>query len=328
MATFQIDADVHKVRGRYNIKHPPILTVDSGDVVRFKTADVTWGLSQHTVTVDDTNGISNRRYLSVGARTTIEPRDLSAEGGPAMCGPVEIRGAEPGMVLAVHLNTIVPDSWGWTWTGPGHLDSGRLPSLGLDTQTWGLMCWEIDAELQFATNRDGLQIPISPFMGTIGVAPGAPGDHDGWTPRRTGGNLDCKALVAGSTLFFPIEAHGARFYIGDGHARQGDGEISGAALECPMTCVEVRFELIETMEIDGPVAHTPEGWVTIGLDHDLDRAWRAAMLAMLTLIERHLGVSRVDALSIASVAVDLRLTQLVNGVRGVHAILSKDIRLT
>ena len=140
-------------------------------------------------------------------------------------------------------------------------------------------------------------------------------------PRPTGGNIDCKELVAGSTLFLPIAVAGGLFSLGDGHAVQGDGEVAGPALECPMDEVRVTLALRPDLRLSMPRAHTPGGWITFGFDEDLNRATYAALNDMLDLMQELHDLDRREAVALASLVVDLRVTQVVNGVRGVHAVL-------
>ncbi len=148
--------------------------------------------------------------------------------------------------------------------------------------------------------------------------------HSTAPPRRWGGNIDCKELGAGTTLFLPIPIDGALFSAGDGHARQGDGEVSQTAIECPLDRLELTLTVADSPELRTPIAWTPNAWLTFGFDDDLDEAMALAVEAMLGLMQRELAVERADALALASVVVDLRVTQVVNGVKGVHAVLSHD----
>jgi acetamidase/formamidase len=148
--------------------------------------------------------------------------------------------------------------------------------------------------------------------------------HPTAPPRCWGGNIDCKELVAGTTLFLPIPVDGALFSAGDGHARQGDGEVSQTAIECPLDRLELTLSVDDRVQLRTPIAWTPAAWLTFGFDEDLDEAAAVAVEAMLDLMQRELQVDRTDALALASVVVDLRVTQLVNGVKGVHAVLSHD----
>jgi acetamidase/formamidase len=155
----------------------------------------------------------------------------------------------------------------------------------------------------------------------MGLPPDEPGIHPTAPPRFCGGNIDCKALVTGSTLYLPITLPGALFYCGDGHGAQGDGEVSVTAIECPMERADLTFDLLPDLHLKLPRARTPSGWITFGFDADLEIALFQALDGMLTLIGELHKVGRADALALASVAVDLRITQIVNGVRGVHAVL-------
>ena len=171
-------------------------------------------------------------------------------------------------------------------------------------------------------NQHGHAVALRPFLGVLGMPPPEPGEHSTIPPRRWGGNLDCRELVAGATLFLPVPVAGALLSAGDGHARQGDGEVGGTAIECPMARVELRLDLRRDLPVGGPVALTPDGsWLTMGLGATLDEAAHRALDAMFALLgERH-GLSRAEAVALASVVVDLRVTQLVNQVVGAHAVL-------
>jgi len=170
-------------------------------------------------------------------------------------------------------------------------------------------------------NQMGQTVSLRPFMGVMGMPPAETGAHSTIPPRITGGNLDCKELVAGSTLYLPVAVPGGLFSVGDGHARQGDGESCVTAIECPMDCVELTFHLYPTMQLTTPHALTPAGWVTFGLHEDLNEAALVALEAMVQFLTQFCGLTRHLALGLSSVVVDLRITQIVNGVRGVHALL-------
>jgi len=142
-------------------------------------------------------------------------------------------------------------------------------------------------------------------------------------PRRFGGNIDCKDLIAGTTLFLPISVDGALFSAGDGHAAQGDGEVSGTAIESPVEA-QVTLSLRHDLRLEWPIARTRDAWLAFGFDEDLRQAARIALDGMLDLLAREHGLARDDALAIASVVVDLRVTQLANRTVGVHAVLRDD----
>jgi acetamidase/formamidase len=171
-------------------------------------------------------------------------------------------------------------------------------------------------------NQDGYHVRLRPFMGVMGMPPDVPGMHPSWPPRIWGGNLDCKELVAGSTLYLPIPVPLALFSVGDGHALQADGEVSSTAIECPMERVALRFELEDASVLSTPWAKTPAGCVTLGFHEDLHEASMIALDAMVTLMGQQYGLDRRDAVALASLVVDLHVTQLVNaGMLGVHALL-------
>jgi acetamidase/formamidase len=128
--------------------------------------------------------------------------------------------------------------------------------------------------------------------------------------------------VAGTTLYLPIPVDGALFSAGDGHALQGDGEVAGPALECPMEAAELEFHLRPELALARPRAHTPRGWITFGFSESLDDATVLALADMLELLDERLGCGRREALALASLVVDLHVTQVVNGVKGVHAMVT------
>jgi acetamidase/formamidase len=231
-------------------------------------------------------------------------RDHALDDGHALCGPIEVRGARAGQTLAVRIDEVRPRGWGVTF-GDGQLFGWRL-----EGDTWR-------TEL-------GHHVASSPFLGVIGMPPPEPGRHSTGPPRRWGGNLDCKLLVAGSTLYLPIPVDGALLFAGDGHGAQGDGELSGTAIECPLQSAQLTLDVHDDLELRMPIARVPGAWVAFGVDEDLDLAAEHATETMLDLMERELGVDRAYALALASVVVDLRVTQLVNGVKGVHAVLRDD----
>jgi len=157
----------------------------------------------------------------------------------------------------------------------------------------------------------------------MGMPPVGHGDHSTAPPRPQGGNIDCRELVAGTTLFLPIPVDGALFSAGDGHALQGDGEISGTAIECPSSA-RLTLDLRDDLPLEWPCARTADGWLTFGFDAQLGRAAEKAAEGMVALMGREHHLAAGDALALASVVVDLRVTQIVNGQVGVHAVLRDD----
>jgi acetamidase/formamidase len=232
----------------------------------------------------------------------VNSTDRPEGAGHALEGPFEVRGARAGQTLVVHVDEVTPRDWGETWAhGEGFV-------------------WRLDgAWWHLGSHR----VASAPFLGVIGMPPPEHGEHSTIPPRRFGGNIDCKELVAGTELWLPVPVDGALVMAGDGHGAQGDGEVSGTAIECPIERAQLRFGLRD-IELRSPLARIDGAWLAFGFDEDLDLAAEQAMATMLDLMERELGAARAECLALASVGVDLRVTQIVNQVKGVHAVLRDD----
>jgi acetamidase/formamidase len=267
------------VQGRFDRGLEPVVSVDPGDSIRFQALNAGWRWD------------SGEEYFE---------RDQEVDGGHALCGPIEVRGARAGQTLVVGIDEVTPRDWGVTWA---------------DGETF---LWRLDGEIW--RSEGGRSVASAPFLGVIGMPAPEPGRQSTTPPRRWGGNIDCKELVAGTTLYLPIPVDGALLMAGDGHGAQGDGEVSGTAIECPLEWATLTLG-VEDRELPSPIARTMDSWLSFGFDEDLDVAAEQATEAMLDLMEHELGASRKEALALASVAVDLRVTQVVNQVKGVHAAL-------
>jgi acetamidase/formamidase len=299
--TQEIPLERRTLHGHFSRDLTPVLTIESGDTVAFSCLDSGW---------------------HVAPGKTFEPRDEKLDEGHALVGPIEVRGARPGQTLAVRIDEVRVGPFGATvaggWSTPLN------DRLGMSDGETLVLHWSLDAERSIGRDPHGREVELRPFPGVLGMPPPEPGVHATAPPRRWGGNIDCKELVAGTTLFLPIPVDGAHFSAGDGHARQGDGEVSQTAIECPLDRLELTLSVEDRPGLNTPIAWTPDSWLTFGFDEDLDEAAAAATDAMLELMRRELDLERADALALASVVVDLRVTQLVNGVRGVHAVLRHD----
>ena len=274
------------LHGHFSRELPPVLTIESGDAVRFATLDANW------------HAVPRGRYL--------DDLDPELDEGHALVGPVEVRGAGAGTTLEVRIDAVEVADWGITFPD----DDGIF--------------WSLDGAAGTGTGPAGATVELAPFLGVLGMPPPEPGVHSTGPPRRWGGNIDCKELVAGTTLYLPVPVDGALFSAGDGHARQGDGEVSGTAIECPLERVELTLTVRDDITLETPRAETPHAWITFGFDEDLDAAALLATNAMLELMTSTFDVARREALALATVVVDLRVTQVVNGVKGVHAVLAHD----
>jgi acetamidase/formamidase len=238
--------------------------------------------------------------------------------GHMLTGPVAVRDARAGHVLQVDIEAIdLAYDWGYTAHRPL---AGALPH---DFPERGLAHSRLDGERMVAHLPWGMEIPLKPFFGVMGVAPPpAWGTISTLPPRQNGGNLDNKELVAGTTLYLPIFVDGALFSAGDGHAVQGDGEVCVNAIE---TGLVGRFRLAvrDDMRLDWPAAETSTHVMTMAFDPDLDDCVVIALRLMLDLIEKRADLTRSQAYMLASLAADLRITQVVNGNKGVHCMLEK-----
>jgi acetamidase/formamidase len=271
------------LHGHFSRDLEPALTIDSGDSVRFATPNAGWDLEDGT---------------------PFEPRTSPEDDGHALAGPIEIRGARAGQTLAVQIDEVIPGTRGVTHGGWPH---------------------RIDWALDGATGRasTGHVVRLHPFLGVLGMPPAEHGVHSTTPPRSHGGNIDCKELVAGTTLYLPIPVDGALFSAGDGHAAQGDGEVSGTAIECA-SFAQVTLHVRDDPTQEWPYARIPGAWLTFGFDEDLGRAAKIAVDSMVDLMARKHGLAADDALALASVVVDLHVTQIVNESLGVHAVLRDD----
>ena len=302
MAMHEIPLERRTLHGHFSADLPPVLAIDSGDTIAFSCLDAGW-------------------HTEPGSK--FEARDDDErDAGHALVGPVEIRGASVGQTLEVAVERVVVGSWGWC--GAGGWSSPLNERLGLTTDGIYLR-WTLDAEAGVGCDERGRELDLRPFLGVMGMPP--PDRGTTWPtapPRIWGGNIDCKELVEGTRLYLPISVDGALFSAGDCHARQGDGEVSQLAIECPLERAELTLTVRDDLELSTPIAWTPEAWLTFGFDEDLDEAAAIAIDAMLQLMGRDHGVGRAEALALASLVVDLRVTQMVNGVRGIHAVLPHD----
>ena len=279
----EVPLERRTVHGHFSRDLAPVLSVAPGDSVRFQALNAGWRWE------------AEREFFA--------DRDPELDAGHALSGPVEVRGARAGQTLAVRIDEVQPRPWGVTFAHDA------------------VFHWTLDGERW--ADDEGFAVALAPFLGVIGMPPAAPGVHSTIPPRRSGGNIDCRLLVAGTTLFLPIPVDGALLSVGDGHGAQGDGEVSGTAIECPLERAQLTLD-VSDLDLRMPVARTPDAWLAFGFDEDLDTAAEDARETMLDLMERELRLDRMHALALASVAVDLRVTQLVNGAKGVHAVLRDD----
>ena len=293
--------------GYFDGKQPPVLTVKSGDVVTIDT------VSGGPEILPDA-----QRFHIPPALKAIHERTPRGPGPHILTGPIAVEGAKPGHVLEVRIHDVqLGQDWGYNLIRPlagalpDDFDDVRVVTIPLDkARHVGKMPW-------------GLELKLAPFFGVMGVAPPSPwGRITSVVPRASGGNLDNKELVAGSTLYLPVFQEGAMFSCGDGHGVQGDGEVCVTAIE---TALQGKFELIlrEDLSFRYPRAETPTHYITMGMDPDLDQCMVMALRDMIVLLGEKGGLSREDAYMLCSLAADLRVTQAVNVSRGIHVMIEK-----
>lgn len=313
MAVHELPASETTVHAGYLAARPPVLTVEPGDEVIFSTLDAGWGAWQELP--ED----FRQDVVSVPMPGPPAPK------GPALTGPVAVRGAVPGSYLSAELLEVAPGSWGFCPAGGWSTETNDYLRLAA-REDHVYVGWRIDAAAGLAESTTGLRLPVAPFPGTIGLPRATEEQLDPVHPQRTGGNLDCPALVQGSILYLPVEVEGGLCSVGDGHARQGNGEVSGLGLECPLARLRVRFGVKRPPKwLDFPLARAPRGWITFGFSPDLNEAALQALEAMHRLLHHAAGLPRAEALSLASLAADLEIAQIVNGVKAVYAIYDPDL---
>jgi acetamidase/formamidase len=296
--------------GFFDAALAPVLTVDSGD----------------RVVIESVSG--NPEWMppaGSGFAVLPELQDIHRHvkrgtGNHILTGPIFVHGAAAGDVLEVRIAEIeLRQDWGYNLF---RAYGGTLPE---DFPYYRIIHVALDRHAGRAVLPSGLRVPIRPFFGQLAVAPPrAFGRQNSKEPREFGGNIDCKELVAGSTIYLPVWNEGALFSTGDGHAAQGDGEVNGTAIETALTGT---FELRVRKDLHWklPRAETATHLIAFGLDTDLDAAARQALREMIDWIATLTGISRDEAYSLSSFAVDLHVTQTVNNVKGVHAMIERSI---
>lgn len=230
-------------------------------------------------------------------------------------GPIAIQGARPGDVLQIDIHTIEVQRWGWT---------ANIPGFGLLAEEYQepfLHIWDLDLEENVAQFCPGIRVPLDPFIGVIGLAPAAPGQHSTVPPSRVGGNMDTQFMRAGTTLYLPVEVEGALFSLGDLHAAQGDGEICGTAIETAGE-VTVSFKLhhgrrlrFPAYEVEGRLVRTSQErgyYATTGIGPDLFEATRDAARSMIAYLHETHSLSALEAYALCSVAADLKISEIVD----------------
>jgi acetamidase/formamidase len=289
----RLDSD--QVHYRWDNSLPPRLAIASGDVVVVETREAAEGFFTWSSTAQD---VASRAFK-----------------GHPLTGPIFVRGARPGDTLEIEILDLKPGEIGRTTFRPG-----GTGLLGADFDEPYLKVWDL-TNGQTAVFRPGIEVPIEPFLGVMGVALAEPGEHSTSPPRRVGGNLDVKQLTVGTSLYLPVEVEGALFSAGDGHAAQGDGEVCGTAIETSMTA-RLRFKLHHDLPLttprfrtSGPLAVRTNigGWYgTSGVGPDLWQATQQAVREMIAYLVPTYGLEPLEAYTLCSVAMDLKIAEVVD----------------
>jgi acetamidase/formamidase len=299
--------------GYYDAAAKPVLRIASGDTVEVET-----------LITSSPQGLE--RAFVPAAQVEQALRDVFKEvadkgpGGHILTGPIYVEGAEPGDTLEVRVKDVrLLLSYAYTAFGP---KSGFIPEDFPRSRTKII---PLDAKRMVGRFADDVEVPLRPFFGSMGVAPPPElGRVSSVPPGAHAGNLDNKELVAGTTLFIPVHAKGALFAVGDGHAAQGDGEVCVTGLETSLAGT-LEFVVRKDLKLKWPRAETPTHHVVMGLDKDLTEAMKLATREAIDFLVTEKKLGREDAYMLASVAVDFRVTQVVDGTRGVHGMIPKSI---
>jgi acetamidase/formamidase len=302
--SFHVHSD--KAHLRWSRAIPPVLAVPSGSTLSFDLKDG-----------------GNNQIRPDNADTALSTFDLTA-ADPAF-GPVFVTGAEPGDVLKVEILELRTGTYGWTAIFPGFgLLADEFPEPQL--KMWEIRNSDSDDTPAFLAFKPGICIPVRPFLGIMGLAPGEDGEFSTIPPYATGGNIDCKHITVGSTLYLPIKVEGALFSCGDGHAAQGDGEVCGTAIETPMNA-RIRLTVMKGMPwvesphyMTAPKAQdavpkdssTGAEYAALGIDSDLREATRKAVKGLIGWLVAEKGLTKVESYMLASVAADLKMVEVVD----------------
>ncbi len=300
--------------GYYAAAAKPVLRIASGDIIDVDT------LLTSTPERLERAGVPPDQ-VQASLRAIVEQVKDKGPGGHILTGPVYVEGADPGDALEVRILSIdLPIAYGYNGC------SGLLPDNCDPDRARRTRIIPLDRRTMTAAFAPGIAIPLAPFFGSMGVAPPPPaaGRVSSNPPGTHAGNLDDKALVAGTSLFVPVHAPGALFEVGDGHAAQGDGEVDQTAIE---TSLRGRLQIVvhKGMTLAWPRAETPTAYITMGTDEDLTTATRTAIQQMVDFLVTVKGLDRQSAYQLTSIAGDVAITELVDGKVGVHVTMPKRV---
>jgi acetamidase/formamidase len=282
----------------------PRLVIDSGDTVVVETMSHSHGQLWPGRTIEELKKL----------RT-----DWPGRGPMSLTGPIFVNGAEPGDSLRIKIQKIVPRPWGANFNIPGMF--GQFPKDFPDGQ---VKYFYLDGDRKIAEFAPGIEIPLRPFPGTLGVARAEPGRYNAVPPGPYAGNLDNRDLVEGTTLYVPVFVRGALVWTGDSHAAQGNGEVNLTALETAFEEITLTITVDKATRLQWPRIETPTEWITMGFDEDLTKALANAKSETAKFLAEQRKISPEQALALVSTTSDCRVTQVVDIKKGVHCMSSKD----
>jgi acetamidase/formamidase len=292
--------------GWFDNAQPPVLRVNSGDTIVMETM-----MHSHNQVVPGTT-IEQIKKL----RT-----DFPGRGPHTLTGPIYIEEAQPGDVLKVRLNRIVPRAYATNFNVPGMF--GQFPNVYQDGQVKYLY---LDLETMTTEFLPGIVLPLRPFPGTLGIARKEPGRYSSVPPGEFAGNMDIRDFVAGSTLYVPVQVPGALLWSGDSHAGQGNGEVNLTAMETAYKELNITVEVVKGKPLDFPRIETAKSWITMGFDPDLNKAWDQAKAQTIKLLSEQRGVAAEQAEKLMLSGSDCRVSQVVNVKKGIHCLSPKTAR--
>jgi acetamidase/formamidase len=290
--------------GWFDNAEAPVLRVNSGDTIVMETM-----MHSHNQVVPGTS-IEQIKKL----RT-----DFPGRGPHSLTGPIYIEEAQPGDVLKVTLNKIVPRAYATNFNVPGLF--GEFPSVYQDGQVKYLY---LDLDTMTTEFLPGVVVPLRPFPGTMGVARKQPGRYSSVPPGEYAGNMDIRDFVAGSTLYVPVYVPGALLWSGDSHAAQGNGEVNLTAIETAYKEFNITVKVIKGKPLDFPRIETPKSWITMGFDPDLNKAWAQAKMQTAVLLSELRSISAEQAERLMTRVSDCRVSQVVNVKKGIHCLSPKN----
>jgi len=293
--------------GWFNNAEPPRARIRSGDTVVMETMVASLNQILPGVPIAE---ITRLRVNNPG------------RGPHTITGPIFVEGAMPGDVLKIRINRIVLRNYGANWNLPGNLKLGQFPNVFSEAQVKHFYLDLARGKTQFLP---GIEIPVRPFPGIIGVARAASGQYSTVPPGPFGGNMDCRELVQGTTVYLPVFVDGALLWSGDSHAAQGNGEINLTAIETAFSELNITVNVIKKKPLSWPRIETPTHWITLGYDRDLNKALDILNEETLKFVAESQNISSAEARKFIEAYGDIRVSEVVNQLKGVYCMLPKKL---